>query len=50
MQYLSGDTADHDAEVHEARWFDIDEAISQLAFKNERDILLLARDAIAALE
>lgn len=49
LRYLSGSTADHDAEVNEARWFEIDEAIALLAFKNEREILLLAQEEISRL-
>jgi mutator protein MutT len=39
MRYLSGDTADHDHEVAEARWVDINEAVEMLAFKNEREMV-----------
>lgn len=46
LRYTSGSTADHDAEVNEARWFDIDTAIDALAFDNERDIVRQARATI----
>jgi 8-oxo-dGTP pyrophosphatase MutT (NUDIX family) len=49
MRYESGDTADHDWEVNEARWFDIDEAVKRLEYKNEKDVLRQAREAIEAL-
>ena len=49
MRYLSGDTADHDAEVNEARWFEIGSAAEQLAFKNEREVILLAQQEIDTL-
>lgn len=39
MRYLSGDVADHDHEVTEARWVDIDEAARMLTFKNERELV-----------
>ncbi len=39
MRYLSGDVADHDCEVREARWYPLDEALAALAFKSERQIL-----------
>ena len=39
MRYLSGSTDDHDAEVNEARWFDLPAAKQALAFKSERQVL-----------
>jgi 8-oxo-dGTP pyrophosphatase MutT (NUDIX family) len=36
FRYRSGDVADHDHEVHEARWVPADEAVTMLAFANER--------------
>ena len=39
MEYVGGDVADHDMEVNEARWIELDEAMRQLSFKNERDVL-----------
>jgi 8-oxo-dGTP pyrophosphatase MutT (NUDIX family) len=39
LEYLSGDTADHDEEVEEARWFPIEEAIRTLTYKNEREVM-----------
>lgn len=39
MRYLSGDVADHDHEVTEARWVDIDEAAPMLTFKSEREVV-----------
>jgi 8-oxo-dGTP diphosphatase len=49
MRYVSGDLADHDAEVNEARWFEIGEACAALAFKGEREIAARARDLLAEL-
>jgi 8-oxo-dGTP pyrophosphatase MutT (NUDIX family) len=46
MRYLSGDVTDHDDEVHEARWFEIDEAIARLAFESEKDIVRKAKTLI----
>jgi 8-oxo-dGTP pyrophosphatase MutT (NUDIX family) len=37
MRYLAGSTVDHDREVVEARWFPIQEAVTNLAFDDERD-------------
>jgi len=39
MWYESGDVADHDNEVNEARWFPVKEAIPALAFRSERTIV-----------
>ena len=39
MKYLSGDVADHDHEVNEARWMEIGQAIETIAFKSERAVL-----------
>ena len=39
LEYVSGDTRDHDAEVNEARWVPIDEAAGQLAFEGERRVV-----------
>jgi len=39
LEYVSGDTRDHDAEVNEARWIPIEEAFSQLAFEGERRVV-----------
>ena len=40
---------DHDREVEEARWVDIDAAIDMLAFKSERDLVVKAREMINGL-
>jgi len=47
LAYRDGDVADHDHEVHEARWVPIDEAVRCLAFDNERQMVQLARDRLA---
>ncbi len=46
LRYLSGDTADHDWEVNEARWVPIEDATTQLAFDNERRVMEKARESI----
>ncbi len=46
LRYLRGSTYDHDDEVQEARWVDIGEAVRMLSFKDERRIVVLARDAL----
>lgn len=50
MQYLSGDVADHDHEVDEARWATLDEAMSLLEFESERSVVLQALRSISSLE
>ncbi len=40
--YLSGDTADHDHEVLEARWIDLREALTELSYEGERKMIELA--------
>jgi 8-oxo-dGTP diphosphatase len=46
MKYLSGDVADHDHEVAEARWVGVNEALKMLVFKNEREIVEKAVEMI----
>lgn len=48
MRYVSGTTDDHDHEAEEARWFPIDQARKRLAYENERRIMKMAQEAIAA--
>ncbi|HEV3390698.1 MAG TPA: NUDIX domain-containing protein [Solirubrobacteraceae bacterium] len=40
--YLSGDTADHDDEVLEARWIGLREALTELSYEGERSMVKLA--------
>lgn len=46
LRYKSGDVRDHDHEVNEARWVDIDDAIKMLAFDNEKKIMKKAKELI----
>jgi 8-oxo-dGTP pyrophosphatase MutT (NUDIX family) len=48
LRYVSGDVRDHDAEVNEARWVDIDDARTMLAFASERKVVERAREMLAA--
>lgn len=43
LRYRSGDVRDHDHEVNEARWVEIDEAIGLLAFDSEKKVVEQAR-------
>jgi predicted NUDIX family NTP pyrophosphohydrolase len=39
MEYLSGNTADHDHEVDEVGWFTFKEAEAKMTYPTERTIL-----------
>ena len=47
LRYKSGDVRDHDHEVNDARWVDIDDAIEMLAFDNEKKIMEKAKELIS---
>lgn len=49
MCYKSGSTAEHDAEVNEARWVEIREAEELLAFSSEKGVVARARQMISEL-
>ena len=49
MNYVEGSTDDHDHEVEDARWFLIDEAVNQLSYKSEKEIVRKAKGMIDAL-
>jgi 8-oxo-dGTP pyrophosphatase MutT (NUDIX family) len=46
LRYKAGDVRDHDHEVNEARWLDIDDAIEMLAFDDEKKIMEKAKELI----
>jgi len=46
FRYLSGDTADHDREVEQARWMDLEEAQTALSYEGEREMVARARAAL----
>jgi 8-oxo-dGTP pyrophosphatase MutT (NUDIX family) len=48
LRYKSGDVRDHDHEVNEARWVEIDEAIGLLAFDSEKKVVEQARAMLQA--
>lgn len=50
LKYLSGDVAEHDNEVAEARWVKPNEALQILAFKGERGVVEKAVDLIKELK
>lgn len=49
LRYKSGDVSDHDSEVNEARWIEIDEAIGMLAFDSEKKVVRRAKEMIELL-
>jgi 8-oxo-dGTP pyrophosphatase MutT (NUDIX family) len=42
FRYQSGDVADHDHEIEEARWMPLREAAEQLSFPGEREMVVRA--------
>lgn len=47
LRYVSGDVADHDHEVEQARWVPGAEAVKTLSYAGERDMV---REALSRLE
>lgn len=50
MHFTGGDVANHDHESLEARWFPIDDAVEQLAFESEKEIVRKARSLIHEMD
>jgi 8-oxo-dGTP pyrophosphatase MutT (NUDIX family) len=48
LEYVSGSTRDHDAEVDDARWFPACEALERLTFASERRVLRRALALVSA--
>ena len=46
FRYLTGDPADHDHEVNEAKWVEINQAIGMLTFESERRVAEMAREML----
>lgn len=46
MEHTGGDVSGHDDEVDDCQWFQIDEAIKRLEYKDEREILKKAKEMI----
>ncbi len=42
FEYRSGDVADHDEEIEEARWMPIEKAASALSYRGEREMVARA--------
>lgn len=47
LEYVRGDTGDHDFEVDAAEWFPIDEAIEKLSYENEQRVARKAKEMIS---
>lgn len=50
MEYESGDILRHDWEVDNASWFQIDEALKKLSYKDEKEILEKAKRIITKFQ
>jgi len=48
FEYRSGDVADHDHEIEEARWMPLEEAARELTYSGEREMVLRALSRTAA--
>ncbi len=48
FRYLSGDVADHDHEIEDARWMPLEEAIEALSYDGEREIVRRALSRLRA--
>ena len=49
LKYCSGTTKEHDTEVNEARWMNINKAQAMLTFKSEKNIVSKAKEMIRSL-
>ena len=50
MEFITGDVEDHDHEVSEARWFEINEAERMLAFDSEKKLVAMAGRRLEGIE
>lgn len=46
MEYISGNTEDHDFEVDDARWFPIETALNTISYRGDRAILEKAKQKL----
>ncbi len=49
MEYVTGDTKDHDMEVDGAHWFDINDAIKKVIYRGDREILKKVKEIVNSL-
>lgn len=50
MEYVSGDTAEHDFEVDEAGWFSLEAALGKISYKGDRTMVEKAIARLQALQ
>jgi 8-oxo-dGTP pyrophosphatase MutT (NUDIX family) len=48
FRYVSGDVADHDHEIEEARWMPLEQAAAELTYTGERDMVRRAISRLAS--
>jgi 8-oxo-dGTP pyrophosphatase MutT (NUDIX family) len=48
FRYLSGDVADHDHEIEEASWMPLDQAVNELTYDGEREMVKRAMSRAAS--
>jgi 8-oxo-dGTP pyrophosphatase MutT (NUDIX family) len=48
FEYRSGDLADHDHEIEDARWIPLEEAVHALSYEGEREMVTRALSRITA--
>jgi 8-oxo-dGTP diphosphatase len=48
MRYERGDVRPQEAEVDDARWFPLDEALRRVSFERERDVLIQVQAIVSA--
>ncbi len=48
FEYRSGDVADHDHEIEDARWLPLEEAVRTLSYEGEREMVSRALSRTAA--
>jgi 8-oxo-dGTP pyrophosphatase MutT (NUDIX family) len=48
FEYRSGDLADHDHEIEDARWIPLEEAVHALSYEGEREMVTRALSRIPA--
>ncbi len=47
FEYRSGDLADHDHEIEEARWMPLEQAAGELSYRGEREMVTRAMSRMA---
>lgn len=50
LRYQTGSVEDHDHEVNEARWVEIDHACDMLAFSNEKNVVRQAKEILTPVK